>query len=73
MAGVDLRSVQELGGYADLALVQRYAHLSPDHLRAAVESLVRPEAPREKKPGRSELGLNLDVKLVSRNGRDGVM
>lgn len=41
MAGVDLRTVQPLGGWQSLAMVQRYAHLAPDHLRAAVERLVR--------------------------------
>jgi site-specific recombinase XerD len=40
MAGVDLRTVQALGGWRSLAMVQRYAHLSEDHLRAAVERLV---------------------------------
>lgn len=39
MAGVDPLSVQKLGGWRTLAMVQRYAHLSPDHLRAAVERL----------------------------------
>jgi hypothetical protein len=29
-----------LGGWRTLAMVQRYAHLAPDHLRAAVEGLV---------------------------------
>ncbi len=37
MAGVDLRTVQDLGGWRTL---QRYAHLAPDHLQAAVERLV---------------------------------
>ena len=45
MAGVDLRTVQQLGGWQSLAMVQRYAHLAPDHLRAAVERLV--QAPLE--------------------------
>lgn len=39
MAGVDLRSVQELGGWKTFAMVARYAHLSPGHLSAAVERL----------------------------------
>jgi integrase len=42
MAGVDLRAVQVLGGWQDLKMVARYSHLSPDHLRAAVERLVSP-------------------------------
>lgn len=40
MAGVDLRTVQELGGWKTLGMVQRYAHLAPSHLQAAVERLV---------------------------------
>jgi integrase len=41
MNGVDLLTVKELGGWKTLAMVQRYAHLAPDHLRAAVDGLVR--------------------------------
>jgi site-specific recombinase XerC len=40
VAGVDLRTVQELGGWRTLSMVQRYAHLAPDHLAAAVEKIV---------------------------------
>lgn len=40
MAGVDVRSVQTLGGWRTLAMVQRYSHLAPAHLREAVERLV---------------------------------
>jgi hypothetical protein len=39
MAGVDLYTVQRAGGWKTAIMVQRYAHLSPDHLRAAVERL----------------------------------
>jgi site-specific recombinase XerD len=39
MVGVDLRTVQELGGWKALSMVQRYAHLAPSHLQAAVERL----------------------------------
>ena len=41
MAGVDLYTVQRAGGWKTLVTVQRYAHLSPDHMRAAVERLAR--------------------------------
>jgi site-specific recombinase XerD len=44
MAGVDLLTVKELGGWRTLAMVQRYAHLAPGHLHAAVERLVAPAA-----------------------------
>lgn len=40
MAGVDPRTLQVLGGWKTLAMVQRYAHLAPNHLQAAVERLV---------------------------------
>ncbi len=36
MAGVDIRTVQELMGHSTITMTTRYAHLSPAHLRAAV-------------------------------------
>jgi integrase len=39
MAGVDLRTAMELGGWSSLDMVQRYAHLSPSHKAEAVERL----------------------------------
>ncbi len=39
MAGVDLRTVQELGGWSDLSMVQRYAHVSPSHKAEAVRRI----------------------------------
>lgn len=40
MAGVDLRTIQELGGWKTLSMVERYSHLAPSHLQAAVDRLV---------------------------------
>ncbi|MEE8151959.1 MAG: site-specific integrase, partial [candidate division NC10 bacterium] len=40
MAGFDIRTVQELLGHKTIQMTLRYAHLSPDHKRAAVERLV---------------------------------
>jgi site-specific recombinase XerD len=40
MAGVNLRAVQELGGWRTFSMVGRYSHLAPEFLREAVERLV---------------------------------
>jgi integrase len=39
MSGAPLRTVAELLGHKTLAMVHRYSHLSPDHLRDAVDRL----------------------------------
>ncbi len=39
MAGVDMRTIQELGGWSDLKMVERYTHLSPSHKAEAVEKI----------------------------------
>ena len=41
MSGVDLYTVQRAGGWKTQAMVERYAHLGPDHVRAAVERLAK--------------------------------
>jgi integrase len=40
MAGVDARTLQELGGWKSLHMLSRYSHLAPGHLQAAVERIV---------------------------------
>lgn len=39
MSGADLRTIQVLGGWRDLSLVQRYGHLSPGHCIQAIERI----------------------------------
>lgn len=41
MAGVDLNTVRELLGHADLKMTLRYSHLAPEHKAAAVQKLMR--------------------------------
>jgi len=47
MAGVGPRTLQALGNWRSLSMVEGYSHLSPDHLRSAVEKLVSPDTTRE--------------------------
>jgi site-specific recombinase XerD len=48
MAGVDIRTVQELMGHKTIAMTVRYAHLAPKHTLAAVERLdAAPENPTD--------------------------
>lgn len=42
MAGVDIRTVQELLGHKTIAMTVRYSHLAPEHNLAAVERLDGP-------------------------------
>jgi len=39
MAGVDLRTVQELLGHKSIVQTMKYAHLAADHRQAAVEKM----------------------------------
>ena len=39
IAGVGLRTIQELGGWKEIRMVQRYAHLSDQHKADAVERI----------------------------------
>ncbi len=41
MAGVDLKTVQELMGHKTIAMTARYAHLAPGHLKDAVNRLAK--------------------------------
>ena len=39
MAGVDLRTAQELAGHKTISMTVRYAHLAPEHNQAAIDKL----------------------------------
>jgi len=39
MAGVDIRTVQELLGHKTISMTLRYSHLSPNHTRQAIATL----------------------------------
>jgi hypothetical protein len=41
MAGLDLVTVQQYGGWSDLSLVQRYSHLSATHKAKAIETIAQ--------------------------------
>jgi integrase len=43
MAGVNLKAVQTLMGHKTITMTMRYSHLAPDHLTAAVATLVTGE------------------------------
>jgi integrase len=51
IAGVDLRTIQELMGHKTTSMTCRYAHLTPSHKLAAVERLsVSLETPSDTRP-----------------------
>lgn len=45
-AETPLSHLQELGGWASFSMVQRYAHLSPGHLKQYADRTLLGEAPR---------------------------
>jgi len=61
MAGVDLRTVQELAGHKDIKMTTRYAHLAPAHKLAAVDRL----AEYRKEQERVEMNESSRTALVS--------
>jgi integrase len=70
MAAVDLRTVQVLGGWRTLSMVQRYSHLAPAHLQEAVERLTHGMLNRGHSDvaGAVELGRNFDAASQPRVG-----
>ena len=39
MAGVDIRTIQELMGHKDIKMTMRYSHPTPEHKKKAVKVL----------------------------------
>ncbi len=54
MAGVDLRTVQELMGHKDIHMTLRYSHLSPSYLKDAVQRLVKAPNPQNQTKANTE-------------------
>ena len=46
MAGVDPRTIQELGGWKRIEMVMRYSHLSDEHKASAVDKLMTAPTPK---------------------------
>ncbi len=61
MLGIDLYTVQRAGGWKTGIMVQRYAHLSPDHMRAVVDRLAE-----------NGIGTRIGTKGFGTNPGDGV-
>ncbi len=57
MAGVNIRTVQELMGHKSIAMTVRYSHVAPKHSLPAVERLVGdiPESPTDTRTSTSAI------------------
>jgi hypothetical protein len=66
MAGVDLRTVAELMGRSSIQMTIRYAHLAPQHNRAAVDRLV-PEKTGNRGPKRGSVAANVENEQVTQS------
>jgi hypothetical protein len=70
MRGRLLKEIQEILGHKSFSMTLRYAHLSPRHLRTAVESLagLTPDAEAldrmvQKRPHSVKLGIEQEVPI----------
>lgn len=57
MSGANMRTIQELLGHKDLRMYMRYSHLSPAHLKEAVNKLKLPREDSGWKPIRNQKGI----------------
>ncbi len=55
MKGIDLFTISQLLGHADIKMTQRYAHLAPNHKKIAVNMLNLTEAKNENAPTKVEM------------------
>jgi len=60
MAGVDLKTVQELLGHKTLTMTLRYSHLAPAHKRKAVDKQLHGQPTIQKlyNPEKNEVAVN---------------
>jgi hypothetical protein len=70
MLGTDLYTVQRAGGWKTQVMVQRYAHLSPDHIKAAVERLAQTTSAGATGTD-GEGGLRADAEVIEKIGAPG--
>ena len=81
MRGAPVRAIQELAGHKDLSMTQRYMHLSPAALDAAIRLLEEPAGPTQAGRGLQSFGdgvetasrdekrsINPGIKLAVRQG-----
>ena len=62
MAGVDLNTVRELLGHADLKMTLRYSHLAQEHKAAAVSSCRRNDKATLTDSGRQSQAVSADAR-----------
>ena len=55
MRGAPARAIQELAGHTDLSMTQRYMHLSPAALDAAIRLLEQPSGPQARQAQSAEI------------------
>ncbi|HBH64763.1 MAG TPA: integrase [Erwinia persicina] len=61
LAGVPLSALQEMGGWESIEMVQRYAHLPPNHLIAharKIDAILSPDN-TNKTQGENQAGLRI--------------